>query len=76
MLTYSISNKDTVSITADCTLDLVTGETITFDLKSGGHWFGHGFNQVQVFYRKTGFGQGFLRSRYRTNTHNAGINTA
>jgi alpha-glucosidase (family GH31 glycosyl hydrolase) len=54
MLTYSISNKDSLVITSDNVLDLAAGEKIAFDLKSGGHWFGHGFNHVQPYPLETG----------------------
>jgi alpha-glucosidase (family GH31 glycosyl hydrolase) len=54
MLTYSISERGEETLTADTVLYLAPGETISFDLKSGGHWFGHGFNHVQPYPLETG----------------------
>src|SRR5258708_26919215 len=54
MLTYSILDGPAGAIPADCVLDLRAGQKISFDLKSGGHWFGHGFNHVQPYPLETG----------------------
>lgn len=49
MLTYGTSHGRAGKIDADISLILAAGETISFDLTSGGHWFGHGFNHVQPY---------------------------
>jgi len=54
VLTYSISGGEASAIKADCLIDLAAGQKISFDLKSGGHWFGHGFNHVQPYPLETG----------------------
>jgi len=53
-LSYSISNRGEGFISSDGVFDLRTGQKISFDLKSGGHWFGHGFNHVQPCPLETG----------------------
>ena len=35
-------------------LDVAVGETLSIDLKSGGHWYGHGFNHHQHYPLETG----------------------
>jgi alpha-glucosidase (family GH31 glycosyl hydrolase) len=49
MLTYTTSQDRDGKITADTSIQLAAGETIAFDLTSGGHWFGHGFNHTQPY---------------------------
>ena len=54
MLTYSILDGDAGAISSDCVLDVRAGQKIAFDLKSGGHWFGHGFSHEQPYPLETG----------------------
>lgn len=37
------------AITTGTTLTIAVGETVTIDLASGGHWYGHGFAHVQPY---------------------------
>jgi hypothetical protein len=54
MLTYTTSGGARSEISADTVFHLAAGETIAFDLASGGHWFGHGFNHTQPCPLETG----------------------
>jgi alpha-glucosidase (family GH31 glycosyl hydrolase) len=47
-------NKKVFTVEDNCTLELAAGETVSFDLRSGGHWFGHGFNHTQPYPLETG----------------------
>lgn len=47
MLTYITSRGSKGEIDSDGCLEFAAGEIVSFDLQSGGHWFGHGFNHVQ-----------------------------
>jgi hypothetical protein len=49
MLTYATSTGKRGEISGDCSLELNSGESIGFDLSSGGHWFGHGFSHMQPY---------------------------
>ncbi len=40
-LSFPFSDKDIIALAA--------GETASFDLASGGHWYGHGFSHVQPY---------------------------
>jgi alpha-glucosidase (family GH31 glycosyl hydrolase) len=54
MLKFAISDGTSGTIERDCTIELQAGDRIEFDLASGGHWFGHGFNHVQSYPLETG----------------------
>jgi len=41
-------------LTAAGQIDAGAGETVRFDLVSGGHWYGHGFSHVQPYPLETG----------------------
>ncbi|MDR1146285.1 MAG: glycoside hydrolase family 31 protein [Verrucomicrobiales bacterium] len=46
-LAYATSAGRRGTVSGDLTLTLAAGETISFNLAAGGHWFGHGFNHTQ-----------------------------
>jgi len=54
MLTYHKGDEPERSLASDTVLELNPGETLTINLSSGGHWFGHGFNHVQPYPLETG----------------------
>ncbi len=54
MLLYTQGSSSPRSLSSDTILDLAPGETLSIDLSSGGHWFGHGFNHVQPYPLETG----------------------
>jgi alpha-glucosidase (family GH31 glycosyl hydrolase) len=54
MLIYSVSDQTRGVVDSDRALDLPAGTTISFNLASGGHWFGHGFNHDQPYPLETG----------------------
>ncbi|MBN1863472.1 MAG: hypothetical protein JW808_01085 [Victivallales bacterium] len=45
-------NIDILNLESD--IRLHAGEHLVFDLASGGHWYGHGFNHVQAYPLETG----------------------
>jgi len=53
MLGYTLGN-DTRDIEQSCVLDVRAGQTVSFDLASGGHWYGHGFSHVQPYPLESG----------------------
>ena len=48
-LLYSIGDQEPRPVAGDSEMELAPGKTIAFDLESGGHWYGHGFNHDQPY---------------------------
>ena len=49
MLKYRLDKADWQACPAATTLTISVGETIAFDLASGGNWYGHGFSHIQPY---------------------------
>jgi len=54
MLKYARAGGAAASLAGPATLELAAGETIAFELASGGHWYGHGFSHTQPYPLETG----------------------
>ena len=49
MLIYRKGSEPSCALSADALIEMEPGESVSFNLASGGHWFGHGFNHTQHF---------------------------
>lgn len=48
-LRYTIGPNPAQNCSTDCVIDLAAGQTIAFDIASGGCWYGHGFAHRQPY---------------------------
>ncbi len=48
-LLFSIGDQEPRPVAGDSEMEVAAGRTVRFDLASGGHWYGHGFNHDQPY---------------------------